>query len=230
MEFTELTSKGVPIFMVEHFHSKGLKTLNPGQEKAVTAGLLEDKSLLISTPTGSGKTAIALLSISKDLQESIGKAIYLVPLRALASEKYEEFTKVFSKTSFRVGISTGDKDEADTNIAKADVAIMTVERLDSELRHDATWLKDVKTVIIDEIHLLNDASRGPTLEIIITILKQILGNIRIIGLSATIGNPEELAKWLDATLVQDSWRPVELKKGIYRDGTVTFFDPKEKKE
>jgi helicase len=77
-------------------------------------------------------------------------------------------------------------------------------------------------VVVDEIHLLNDASRGPTLEIIITILKKVLRKMQIIGLSATIGNPKELADWLDATLVEDSWRPVKLKKGVYLDGEIEF--------
>jgi len=81
----------------------------------------------------------------------------------------------------------------------------------------------MKTVlIIDEIHLMNDPSRGPTLEILITILKQVLKKAQIIGLSATIGNPEELAEWLKADLVIDDWRPVKLHKGVYLDGEIEF--------
>jgi len=88
----------------------------------------------------------------------------------------------------------------------------------------APWIAGVSTVIIDEIHLLNDPGRGPTLEILITILKRLLKNVQIIGLSATIGNPEELAEWLDAKLVEDDWRPVKLKKGVYLDGKLEFFE------
>jgi helicase len=100
--------------------------------------------------------------------------------------------------------------------------ICTAEKLDSLIRHRVNWLKDVKTVVIDEIHLLNDPGRGPTLEIIITILKKLLKNVQLIGLSATIGNPVELAKWLEAELIEDDWRPVKLKKGIIFDGKVEF--------
>ena len=90
------------------------------------------------------------------------------------------------------------------------------------IRHQAQWLRFVNLVVIDEIHLLNDIERGPTLEIIITLLKQMINDVQIIGLSATIGNPKELANWLDAELVEDSWRPVPLHKGIYYNKEIEF--------
>jgi helicase len=217
----------IPVQLYNSFEKRGIQSFLPAQSKAIAAGLVDsEKNLLISTPTGSGKTVIAELAALKGIYENVGKAIYIAPLKALATEKYNEFKDRYP--DIKIALSIGDTDAADNYLEKFDLILTTSEKLDSEIRHDATWLKNVKTVIIDEIHLLNDASRGPTLEIIITILKQILGNIRLIGLSATIGNPEELAAWLDATLVQDSWRPVELKKGIYRDGEVTFYEPKKK--
>ena len=91
------------------------------------------------------------------------------------------------------------------------------------IRHHTPWLANVATIIVDEIHLLNDTERGPTLEILITILKQLLKNAQIIGLSATIGNAKELAEWLNADLVVDEWRPVKLHKGIYLDGKIEFY-------
>ena len=101
---------------------------------------------------------------------------------------------------------------------------MTSEKLDSLLRHRAEWISKVNCIIIDEIHLLNDPGRGPTLEIIITLLRRIIKDLQIIGLSATIGNPKELAEWLNAELVLDSWRPVKLSKGIYLEGEIEFFE------
>jgi len=74
--------------------------------------------------------------------------------------------------------------------------------------------------------LINDVSRGPTLEILITVLKKVLKNVQLIGLSATIGNPDELAEWLGAGLVLDDWRPVPLKKGVYYAGEVEFIEGK----
>ena len=83
-------------------------------------------------------------------------------------------------------------------------------------------MAQMKVVIVDEAHLINDESRGPTLEIVITLLRELLKNAQIIALSATIGNPEELAEWLKAELVIDDWRPVKLYKGIYYKGKVEF--------
>ena len=70
---------------------------------------------------------------------------------------------------------------------------------------------------------MNDPSRGPTLEVVITLLRQVLKKAQFIALSATIGNPEELAEWLDANLVLDDWRPIDLHKGVYLDGNVEFY-------
>ena len=103
-----------------------------------------------------------------------------------------------------------------------DFIICTAEKLDSLIRHQALWIRQISTLIVDEIHLLNDASRGPTLEILITLLKGMLPNLQVIGLSATIGNAKDLANWLNAKLIEDSWRPVILKKGVYLDGEIEF--------
>ena len=223
MDVTKLTKHGVPDYIIRYFYSTGITKLNPAQEKAVKQGILEGNNMLICTPTGSGKTAIATILAGKVLEEKKGsKVIYLVPLKALANEKYKEYKEVFKETRYRVAMSIGDIDSSSDWLENFDIIILTVEKLDSLTRHHCPWLASVSTVIIDEIHLLNDVSRGPTLEILITILRQILKSIQLLGLSATIGNPEELAEWLDATLVVDTWRPVKLYKGVYVDGSVEF--------
>jgi helicase len=201
--------------------SKEITELRPCQEKAIKQGLLKGQSLLVCTPTASGKTLIAELAAMKNILEGEGKAIYIVPLKALATEKYKEFTKKYG-THCKINLSIGDLDKEDRYLEKNDLIIATAEKLDSLIRHHSPWLKQVKTVIVDEIHLLNDPGRGPTLEILITILKQLLPKIQLIALSATIGNPEELAEWLNAKLIKDDWRPVELRKGIMYDGQIEF--------
>ena len=205
-----------------HFES-----LTPIQEKTVNAGLLKEKSILACAPTASGKTLVATMAIANILkqneEESTNhKTIYLVPLKALASEKYKEYQSLLTNTPHKVAMATGDIDSPQPFLEKADLLILTTEKLDSLMRHSVSWLKNVKTVVIDEIHLLNDPSRGPTLEIVLTILKERI-KPQLIGLSATIGNPEVLASWLDATLVQDSWRPVTLKKGTYINKELKFY-------
>ena len=121
-------------------------TLTPIQEKSVKAGLLEGKSLLACAPTASGKTLIATMSIYNTLDK--GKAIYLVPLKALGTEKYKEYMGVFKDSPYKVGLSTGDVDSESDYLAKYDVLILTTEKLDSLLRHKVGWLSEVKVVIL----------------------------------------------------------------------------------
>ena len=208
----------LPQFCLNYYRT--YNTLTPIQDKALGAGLLEGTSLLVCAPTASGKTFVATMAISKAVER--GKALYVVPLKALAGEKYKEYQQLFSDTSYKVVLSTGDVESDGNYLGKYDVLVLTAEKLDSLLRHKISWLSEIKTVIIDEIHLLNDPSRGPTVEIILTLLKTLISP-QIIGLSATIGNPHDLAAWLEATLVQDSWRPVELKQGIYSEGELKFY-------
>lgn len=237
---TQLQDLPLPDFF-KAYYSK-FPQFTPVQEKALLAGLFDDKSLLVCAPTASGKTLIATMAICQKLNENSinsdknsnnsnnnkkdqntsGKAIYLVPLKALANEKFKEYKELFNGTKHKVIISTGEVDSESNYLANYDLLILTTEKLDSLLRHKVSWLSEVKTVIVDEIHLLNDPSRGPTLEVILTLLRMLI-KPQLIGLSATIGNPQELANWLEATLVEDHWRPVELKKGIHWQGETEFF-------
>jgi len=215
----ELHSLPLPTYFLNYYQK--FSTLTPIQQKSIEAGLLEGTSQLICAPTASGKTLIATMAIATVL-ESGGKAIYLVPLKALAGEKYKEYLALFQNTKYKVVVSTSDIDSDSSYLAKYDVLILTTEKLDALLRHRISWLVEVKTIVIDEIHLLNDPKRGPTLEVVLTLLKTMI-KAQLIGLSATIGNPKELAQWLGATLVMDSWRPVELKQGICVEGKTRFY-------
>lgn len=215
----EINNLKLPEFFRQYYSS--FKELTPIQEKALRKGLLEGRSLLACAPAASGKTLIATMAWVKSLAEG-GKAIYLVPLKALANEKYREYQKLLGGTNYKVALSTGEMDSESGYLANYDLLILTTEKLDSLLRHCVSWLSAIRTVIIDEIHLLNDPARGPTLEIIITLLKNLI-KPQLIGLSATIGNPQELAQWLEADLVIDNWRPVELKQGISVEGKVEFY-------
>ena len=220
MLLSDISSK-IPSKLHEVLQKAGIKELRPAQEKAIEAGLLEKKSVLICTPTASGKTLIAELAGMSSVFEGQGKAVYVVPLKALAGEKSREFKRKYEGIA-KVALSVGDTDSADLYLADADMIICTSEKLDSLIRHRAPWLKDIATLIVDEIHLLNDRGRGPTLEVVITLLRQIIPNVQIVGLSATIGNPQELADWLGAQLILDNWRPVPLAKGIFHDNVLEF--------
>jgi helicase len=196
-----------------------ISELRPAQAKAIKSGLLDGNNLLVCTPTASGKTLIAELASVTAILNKKGKAVYIVPLKSLATEKYKDFKKRYSRF-VKIALSIGDIDSSDSYLADYDLIICTAEKLDSLLRHHSPWISLVSVVVVDEVHLLNDVERGPTLEILITMLRQLLKNVQLIALSATIGNPEELAKWLDAKLILDSWRPVKLSQGIYFRGEV----------
>lgn len=207
----------------ELFSLLKFEELRPSQAKAVEAGLLEGESMLVCTPTASGKTLIAEIAAMKRIIERIGKAVYIVPLKALANEKYRDFSAKYGHLC-KLVMSVGDLDKKEDYLGKYDLIICTSEKLDSLIRHHTSWVRDVGTIIVDEVHLMNDAGRGPTLEILITILKKLLPKAQFIYLSATIGNPDELANWMDARLVTDSWRPVELHKGILFEEELEFYD------
>lgn len=198
----------------------GIPSFRPCQEKSVDAGLFDRANLVVSTPTASGKTLVGEMAMRHNA--SYGKAVYIVPLRALADEKYEDFTE--RHEDLDVAVATGDMDGAGRSLRDSDIIIVTSEKLDSLLRHRASWIDDIRCVVIDEIHLLNDESRGPTLEVVLTILRRRLNDAQFIGLSATIGNGDALASWLDASLIDDDWRPVELREGTYHDGVVHFTE------
>jgi helicase len=200
---------------------QNITKFRPSQEKSINSGLIEDKNLLVCTPTASGKTLIAEIAMLNNIYNNKGKALYIVPLKALAVEKSKEFKLKYKDV--KIAMSIGDIDSSESHLSKYDLIITTSEKLDSLIRHNSPWINEIKTVIIDEIHLLNDYDRGPTLEFLITLLKMILPNIQIIGLSATIGNPNELAEWLKANLIIDDWRPIELKKGIMFNNTIEFY-------
>ncbi|MFA6089523.1 MAG: DEAD/DEAH box helicase [Candidatus Woesearchaeota archaeon] len=198
--------------------------LRPAQKKSIEAGLFDRKNILVCTPTGSGKTQVAEFAMLNYFFENLGKTMYVVPLKALASEKFNDFKNKYEKIGLKVGMSIGDLDNEEPYLSNYDVIITTSEKLDSMIRHKLVWIHDVKLLIIDEIHLLNDSTRGPTLEMVITMLRKLIPKMQIIGLSATIGNPSDLADWLNAKLVLDNFRPCPLKEGIYFDGKLEFYD------
>jgi len=199
----------------------GFDKLNPVQRLALDSGLLDGKSLVVAAPTASGKTLIAEMAALETIKSG-KKVVYIVPLRALASEKYEEFKERYGPLGIKVAISIGDYDRSESWLANYDLIIFTSEKLDSLLRHGLPWAEQIGLVVADEIHLLNDPGRGPTLELVLTRLRQ-TSNPLILGLSATINNYQELAGWLEAEAVKSDYRPVKLYQGVCFDGKAKFI-------
>jgi len=212
--------------IIDFYINDGIKELYPPQEDAINAGVLDGENLVIAIPTASGKTMIAELAMLNSIKNG-GKAIYIVPLRALASEKYEKFKK-FEIFGLSIGLSLGDYEISDEHLGDNDIIVATSEKVDSLMRNNAKWLDKLSVMVIDEIHLINDPNRGPTLEIIINRLKRLNKNIQTIGLSATIGNAEEIADWLNSKLILSDWRPIKLFNGVFLNGSIYFKDNRSK--
>lgn len=218
----------IPEEIKELLDSRGFDELYPPQAEAIEAGVLDGKSLVMASPTASGKTLVAELCAFKHILERGGKVLYLVPLRALASEKYEDF-QAYSKLTkrdggkIRVGISTGDLDSRTSWLGDYDIVVTTNEKCDSLLRHRSPWMEAVSLVIVDEVHLIGN-DRGPTLEVAIARLRQLKPDLQILALSATIRNVDEVAEWLKAEWIKTDWRPVPLKEGVALNDRIIFND------
>ncbi len=215
-------NRWLPQEAIKLYEERGYKELYPPQAEAVERGLLEGKSMLLALATASGKTFLAELAMLKAALQA-KRSLYIVPLRALASEKYDSFRK-FRDLGVSVGISTGDFDKRDERLGKNQIIIATSEKADSLMRNGASWVRDLTVLVVDEIHLLNDVGRGPTLEMTITKLRRLNPGLQVIGLSATVANSQELADWLDAELVSSEWRPISLREGIICKGRLVFSD------
>ncbi|MDR9430447.1 MAG: ATP-dependent DNA helicase [Natronomonas sp.] len=213
---------GVPPWVADHLQEEGIESLYPPQAEAVEAGVADGDSLVASIPTASGKTLIAQLAMLSAVERG-GKALYIVPLRALASEKREEFS-AFEAHGVSIGVSTGNYDESGEWLSGKDIIVATSEKVDSLVRNGAPWVNELDCVVSDEVHLVNDPNRGPTLEVTLAKLRRINPSLQVVALSATVGNAEVMAEWLDAALVDSAWRPIELKTGVQYGQALHFGD------
>ena len=220
--------------VIDFLKSEGYEELFEPQEQSVKAGLFDEKkNFLITIPTASGKTLIAMLAILSHLSKHKTKVVYLTPLRALTSEKFEEFKKLEKLNlgrKIKIALSTGDSKEKKEKLENADVIFLTNESMDANLVFQKDWIYDIGLVVSDEIHLIGDNTRGPTLEIILTRFKSgFIGKNppKIIGLSATISNSNELADWLNCELVESTFRRVPLSEAVYSRHIITNQDREE---
>ena len=229
----------------------GYDSLYPIQEQAISNGLLTGENLLITSPTASGKTLIAIMAALKKIEKK-EKVIYMTPLRSLATEKYHDFLefnssnlinnnkdlatvtknidfekksltknkKGYKKKSFIVKLAMGNYDSAGNDLLNADIVILTNEKLDALIRNDSELLSNVGLFVIDEVHLMGDKDRGPTLEMMVTKIKRFYREAQILALSATVSNSKDIAEWLDCKLIESNWRPTELLEGVYDNGIV----------
>jgi len=202
---------------VAHFQRQGIEQLYPPQAETVDAGICAGENVMAAIPTASGKTLIAQLA----MLTAGGPGLYIVPLRALATEKHATFSEL---PGVDVGIATGDYDSPAAELADHDIVVATSEKVDSAIRNGASWVDDIGCVVVDEVHLLGQADRGPTLEVTLAHLRRLTPGVQLVALSATVANAAEIADWLGAELVESDWRPVDLRTGVADAAAITYDD------
>jgi helicase len=187
---------------------------NPCQQEVVDRGLLNSGfPVVLQMPTGAGKTWLAEQAIRAVL-EAGQRAVYVTPLRALANELVDRWTKAFP--DHPVGVFTGEYGQRQAYpvpFEKAHLLVMTPERLDACSRHWRShwnWLPEVSLLVVDELHLLGEPRRGPRLEGALTRIWRLNPFLQTLGLSATLGNRAELADWIGGVHHGSTWRPIPI--------------------
>ena len=183
------------------------------------------RNVVLSVPTAAGKTVVAYHAIAKALSQG-GKAMYVVPLKALASEKFRELRRL-REDGIRVGLLIGDYEVDTETLSRMQVLVSTSEKADSILRHDPGFFNDFRVMVIDETQLLGEEKRGPILEGFITASRIVNPDLQFVCLSATISNRQEIASWLNAEVVLSDFRPVPMRYGILNKQTIVYDDNEE---
>lgn len=224
MEISHLTSFGIPEIIVDSWRSRMGETLLPLQEKAVRDfHVLDGCSLLVSAPTSSGKTFCGEMAAAATIFRR-KKAVLLVPLKSIAEEKYRDFSAKYSPLGIRVVIATRDHREFEGCIEKGefDLAVIVYEKFNILITKNIDLLGAVDLILIDEIQMLGDPSRGADLELALLKVLASGHSPQIVAFSAVLPDAEHLADWLGCKVLLDRYRPVELKQGVLFNGRYRY--------
>ena len=187
------------------------RTLNRAQAEVMPEVLGHDQNLLVVAPTGAGKTVMGMAAALRAVVQQGRKAAWLVPQRSLTDELDRELAS-WRERGLRVERLSGEYATDMTRIRDADMWVATTEKFEALCRTSALReaLADVGVLVVDEIHLLGDEVRGPVLEALLTRIRDGAAKTRIVGLSATVSNAEQIADWLRARLLRSTWQPSRL--------------------
>ena len=220
----DLRKYGLPDTLLDIWTQQQGEFLLPVQEVAVQRyGLFEGRSLVISSPTSSGKTFVGEMAAMR--ATFAGKRVlYLTPLRALAEEKYQTFRARYQEYGVKVVVATRDRREFERDIEQGDfhLAVLVYEKLSQLLVRHPHLLRTVALVIVDELQMLGDPERGPGLELSLTKLLASAPRPQLLGLSAVLREAQQVADWLEADLLYQEDRPVELYRGVLLGGQFRY--------
>src|SRR6266704_2109122 len=230
------SSKGIP-FDILRAYGIGDEIINiwkgaygdcllPIQEKAIVKhNVLGGKNLIIFAPTSSGKTLVGEI-VSVHYAMAKKRALYLVPMKALAEEKYHHFKEMYGELGIETIISTHDRKEYDQDLERKefDISVVVLEKLNALLVSNPNLLEGIGLVVIDELQMMGDDTRGAGLELLLTNILASPFRPQLLGLSAVLGDSEYLARWLKAELLIDTRRPVELRKGILSRNVFSYLE------
>ncbi len=236
MRLEDLEKYAIPPRVISKLRERQGEGLLPVQSRAVRKGLIGNPGdgfgsrrvrMLISAPTSSGKSFCAELAAVKALTAR-QKTVMLFPLKSLAEQKYELLEQTYGDLGVRSLIVTGDHPENDRRFYGGDyqIALAIYEKFDLLLTNSLDALKNIGLVVIDEIQSVTEPGRGAVLERLLTKILASGYNPSMVGLSAVIGDDAgsagQLATWLNATLVEETTRPVELMRGVAAEGSYRY--------
>ena len=227
-DVADLVAHGVPPFIIDTWRGS-IPSLNELQRRAVNEfGVLAGRNVVVSAPTSSGKTMIGELAAARAFVNR-RRSLFLLPLRALVADKFDEFSKKYGPTGMKIIRAMGDTHDDIPNLllGRYDICLMTYEKAASLLLGSPYILRGVGTIVVDEVQMLADVSRGANLEFLLTLLRYRHREgfrPQIVLLSAVIGDTNGLERWISGGLLRSTTRPVPLQEGVIRwDGKFRYI-------
>lgn len=223
-----LSRHGLPPSVLDAWDADGIQFLLPIQSLALDANILDGKSCIVIGPTSCGKTFIGEVTC---IQHALARrrCLYLVPFKALAEEKFVDFSRKYARPEIGADIliSTADRRDHDRRLVEGDfhIAILTYEKLSAMLVLHPGILTNAGAMIVDEIQMVSDYSRGAELELLLTRARQIAPDLQVVGLSAVVSDLNGFDDWLGAVVIHDDHRPVTLREGVLSpDGRFEYLE------
>ncbi|MBD3168896.1 MAG: DEAD/DEAH box helicase [candidate division Zixibacteria bacterium] len=216
---------GFPPRIVQSWKRSGIKNLSRIQQMALNSGRLFDSNMLILAPTSSGKTFCGEMACTK-AASSGKKAVFLVPLRAIASEKAANFREKYEPFGLRIALSTRDDRDDDRAIMRGDfeIAIVIYEKFNRFLARNINLLSVIDTIVFDEVDILHQLERGMVGRLILSKSAASSAGTKIIGLGRIDFSAGDLPMFDSGILIRDNHRPVDLRKGIVYNGEFRYQD------